>query len=307
MNKPVKVSILIPLYNAMPFLPELLTKLEQQQGIAPEYIFFDSMSTDGTREYLKEKGYHYADVAPSEFDHGGTRRQMALKAKTEYLIFLTQDALPENENSLRTLVDPLIENKKIAVSYGRQLPHKNTNAFAAHLRLFNYPEQSLLKTYNMRETLGIKTALSSDSFAAYRKSALQEVDYFQEGLILGEDMLSAARLLKKGHAVHYNADARCYHSHNYTIAQDLKRYFDTGVFHTNHPWLMTDFGSATGEGKKFVLSELKYLLKKGRVWLLPVWFLRNLAKYGGYKLGRKYKKFSPETRIRLSMHKKWWG
>ena len=63
--------------------------------------------------------------------------------------------------------------------YGRQLPYENASLFASHLREFNYGTKSYIRTYDDREKYGIKTAFLSDSFAAYRRSALESIDWFK--------------------------------------------------------------------------------------------------------------------------------
>jgi rhamnosyltransferase len=65
---------------------------------------------------------------------------------------------------------------------------------------------------------------------------------FPEKLILGEDMVVAARMLQAGWSVAYVSDAQVYHSHGYTIAQEFKRYFDIGVMHQDQAWILQEFG-----------------------------------------------------------------
>jgi len=50
---------------------------------------------------------------------------------------------------------------------------------------------------------GIKTAFLSNSFSAYRKKALQEIGWFKDNLILGEDTYAGAKLLLKGYKIAY--------------------------------------------------------------------------------------------------------
>jgi len=51
-----------------------------------------------------------------------------------------------------------------------------------------------------------------------------------------------------------------FHSHDYSFLDEFKRYFDIGVFHTNTSWLQQTFGGASGEGLRFVISEMRYLM-----------------------------------------------
>ena len=135
---------------------------------------------------------------------------------------------------------------------------------------------------------------------------MAEAGWFKEGTIFGEDMHLVARMLINGGKVAYVADAMVYHSHDYTIAQDFSRYFDTGVFHRRENWLLERFGKAEGEGKRYLKSELRYLLERRAYLKLPEFFIRNGMKFLGYKLGRNYQRLPLALAIFLSMHKSWW-
>jgi len=44
---------------------------------------------------------------------------------------------------------------------------------------------------------------------------LEEIGWFREKLIMGEDTFAGARMLLAGYKIAYVADAQVYHSHNY--------------------------------------------------------------------------------------------
>ena len=108
---------------------------------------------------------------------------------------------------------------------------------------------------------------------------LEEIGYFKSGLIFGEDTCAAADMLLMNQKVAYAADAKVFHSHNYAIYQDFRRYFDMGVFHRNENWLLKEFGKAVGQGLKYIKSEIAFLMKQKRFDLFPEFVLRILAKY----------------------------
>ena len=97
-------------------------------------------------------------------------------------------------------------------------------------------------------------------------------------------MYVATKLLQAGYKITYAADACVYHSHDYSIWQEMKRYLDMGVFHARESCVMQELGGAEGEGVKFVASEIKYLWEHA-FWRLPESMLRNLLKYIGFRLG----------------------
>ena len=43
-------------------------------------------------------------IQPSEFDHGGTRREMAESSDADLLLFMTQDAMPYDNACVEHLV-----------------------------------------------------------------------------------------------------------------------------------------------------------------------------------------------------------
>ncbi len=302
----LSISILIPTRNGEDTLLELLAMLSVQTISIKEVLIIDSSSTDKTVEIAKDNGAAVTVVPKAEFDHGGTRTLISRKASGDLLIFLTQDAIPASKDAIEKLIAPLMTNQNIAVTYGRQLPAFNANDFAAHLRHVNYPPHSNIRDLNNIGKYGFRTIFTSNSFSAYRKSILQEVGYFKNGLIFGEDTCTVGKLLLKGYKIAYVSEARVYHSHNYTWNEEFKRSFDIGVLHTSEKWMLETFGGAEGEGVKYIFSELSSLTKKKKFHLLPAFIVRIGLKFTGYKLGRNYKFIPRWIIVHLSMHKTWW-
>jgi glycosyltransferase involved in cell wall biosynthesis len=209
------------------------------------------------------------------------------------LVYLTQDALPYNEYAIENIIKPFTDDREIGATFGRQLPYPQASVFAEHLRLFNYPDTSYTRVLDDKKKYGIKTAFLSNSFAAYRKSALKEIGYFKSGLPFGEDACAGTKILLKGYKIAYVAEAMVLHSHNYTAWQDFRRYFDMGVFHRAENWLLKEFGKAEGEGIRYAKSEFRFLLRKRKFYLFPEFILRTLMKYLGYKLGTGYERVRP--------------
>ncbi len=300
-----KISIIIPTYNAQNYLKKLLDEIKIQSLSDYELMIIDSSSRDKTVDIAKKYTDNVIVIPQNEFDHGGTRAKAAQLAKGEILVFLTQDALPYDAYTIENIVK-VFENEKIGAAYGRQLSYDDTNLFGKHLRQFNYGEQSYIRSKKDIEKYGLKTAFLSDSFAAYKKSALENVGWFKDGLILGEDTYAGAKLILSGYSLAYVAEAKVYHSHSYTVGEEFKRYFDIGVFHQSESWILEEFGKAEGEGMKYIQSEINYLLANGAWYLLPEFFVRNAMKYTGYKLGQNYKKLPKWVIKKISMHHRWW-
>ena len=171
--------------------------------------------------------------------------------------------------------------------------------------MFNYPAESRIKTFADIPCLGIKSAFISNSFAAYRRSALEAVGGFPTNCIVSEDTFVAAKMILSGWQIVYCAEAQVYHSHNYNYYQEFQRYFDIGVFHAREPWVRKRLGGAEGEGRRFFFSEVKFLLRKAPYLVLSA-CLRSAIKYLGFRTGLLEKYLPFGLKRRLSMQKSFW-
>ncbi len=303
------LSVIIPTCNAGPWLEELLTRLTGQSLVPDEILVVDSASDDNTRALAR--GFplvRLIEIPRESFDHGATRSMAARRSRGDILVFLTQDALPATNKSLQLLTAPLRQAGNIAVCYGRQLPHAGATPFAAHLRLFNYPaEEEPPRSLADRHRLGLRTVFCSNSWAAYRRDILAEAGFFPERLLFGEDTFTVAKILELGYCVQYVPRAEVFHSHNHSIGDEVKRYFDIGAAHaTSLRGLLETYGGAGGAGWRFVVSELRYLCRSRHFRLLPQSLMRTALKLMAYRLGRQVERLPGVMVRRLSMHPGWW-
>ena len=306
MTSPGSFAVIVPTLNGGEVWLKCLNALRLQVPQPDCVMIIDSGSTDGSDKTAQQMGYEVVRIAKEEFDHGGTRQMAAGRLSGfDVLVYLTQDAVLASPNALARLVASF-SDPKVGTAYGRQLPRQGSAAIEVHARIFNYSPQSNTRTLAAKAYMGIKAAFTSNSFAAYRATALSAVGGFPTSLILGEDMVVAARMLQAGWAVAYVAEAQVWHSHGYTLLQEFRRYFDIGVMHQDQAWILRDFGKPEGEGGRFVHSEIVYL-KDHAPWLLPSAFIRTLAKYLGYKLGQRSSSLPLSIKRKLSMHRGYWA
>lgn len=306
MNETFSVAVIIPTYNGVNDLHRLLDSLDSQT-LQFDLLIVDSGSVDGTAELARKRSRYFKSIATKDFNHGGTRQQMVQDAPGyDIYVFLTQDAYLENASSLQHLIQPFSDDARVGAVCGRQLPHLDATPLAQHARQFNYPATSHITQYDASGKNGLKTAFMSNSFAAYRRDALLEAGGFPEHVILSEDMFVTAQMLLKGWKIAYAAQAECRHSHNYTVLEEFRRYFDIGVFHARESWIREKFGGAGGEGLRYVESELKFLgLKRLHLWPSSLW--RNACKLIGYKLGQNEHRLPGAIKKNLSMHRRYWN
>lgn len=297
-----KVGLIVPTLNAGKDWEAWLKAFAQQTRKPDRLLLIDSSSTDGTVALARGNGFSVQLIAKTDFNHGGTRQMgVGMMPDAEIIVFLTQDALLANPDAIERLLAAFAD-AKVGAAYGRQLPHRNAGPIAAHARLFNYPPASQVRSLEDKSRLGIKTAFISNSFAAYRRSALMQAGGFPVHTIMNEDTFVVGKMLVNGWKIAYCADAQVFHSHDYNFLDEFKRYFDIGVFHTHSAWLQGLFGGASAEGLRFVLSELQFLSKQAP-WLIPSALLRTGLKWLGYKMGGTL----PDAISRcFSLHQAYW-
>lgn len=280
------VFVIVPVFNAMPYLESFLPALAAQGMDKKNVIFVDSSSSDGTGGAIRNAGYEVQTVQKNEFNHGATRQgALASESSAEIAVFLTQDAILKDSFAVARLVRAF-EDPTVAMAYGRQLPRPHAGPIESFARLRNYPEISETRSFADRDRLGVKTVFCSNSFAAYRVRDLSEIGGFPK-TSFAEDQLVAGRLLMAGKRIAYVSDAEVYHSHEYSIKQEFLRYREVGIFHKENRWLIEAFGAAEGEGLRFVVEEIKFLIQ-AQPFSIPNAFLRNVAKYLGYRSGKKF-------------------
>lgn len=302
----MSVALIIPTRNAAPHLDRLLPALAAQSLQPDEVFVVDSASTDNTVERFRAYGARVEIIDPKHFNHGGTRRWASQQVSAQTIIYLTQDAIPADDQSFARLVANLYSEADIGVAYGRQLPHPEAGLLGAQSRHFNYPEQGRTKRLHDAAELGIKTCFSSDSFSVYRRDALEAIGGFPQDVIGSEDAYVAAKMLLAGYAVRYAADAQVQHSHDYRLLEEFRRYFDIGVFYGRERWIRQAFGAANGEGKRYVLAEIAALREAGALHRLPEVLLRSAMKLLGYRIGQGERFLDTGIKRRISMFPGYW-
>lgn len=300
-----KTGIIIPALNASVGWQEFRTAILSQDVDPSQVLIVDSSSDDNTAELAASSGFLIAQIPRNDFNHGGTRQWAAhFFPEAEILIYLTQDAILVCPNAIENLITAFCD-PRVGAAYGRQLPRRGAGPIESHGRLFNYQPESDVRSLEDKARLGLKTIFISNSFAGYRKSALEEVGGFPNDVIFGEDTIVAAKMLLRDWKIAYVADAKVYHSHSYSVVQEFKRYFDVGVLHARESWLIREFGGAHGEGKRYLRSEIKHLIRVSP-GLIPSALLRTVAKFGGYCIGKQEAGLDVGLKRRLSMHRGFW-
>lgn len=301
----MKYAIIIPTFNGGALWHSAIAAINMQQPKPDRVLVIDSGSIDDTVQACRDGGFEVIEIPNSDFDHGGTR-QMAVDCLDGIglVVMLTQDAVLESNDSIRRLLQAF-KDEELGAAFGRQVPRLGASPIESHARLFNYPQNSTVRSKRDISELGLKTAFCSNSFSAWRQDALNSVGGFPGGMIFAEDMYVAAKMILAGKRVAYVADAVCVHSHHYSLKEDFQRAFDIGVFHNRETWLIQEFGRAEGEGKSFVISELNYILRSNALYI-PISLVKTMAKILGYFMGKNEHLLSAKAKHAFSLNKNFW-
>jgi rhamnosyltransferase len=298
----IPVSVVIPTLRAGRYLRRLLPALAQQTLRPVEVLVIDSASEDDTRAVAEAYGARFVPIERADFDHGGTRNQGLSLTSAPVVVFLTQDALPADQHFLDRLTRPLRDGRA-AAAYARQVPYPEANPLEVFARARNYPERDEQRRQSDRAFLGIRATFFSNVASAVLREEFIAAGGFPERTIMNEDVALCAALLERDRVVCYRAGARVQHSHNYSIAEQFRRYFDIGVYHALHP---STVAKAEGEGFRFVRDQLAWLHEQGQWGWMPRCVAETGAKYLAYRLGRAHQRLSRATCRRLSLHRGWW-
>lgn len=305
------VDIIIPVYRPDDKLVRLIEKLNQQT-IPPAHIFFmqtlvgEEKEDERVRQILeKAKSAVVVSVDKMEFDHGGTRNRGAMMSKETYLLFMTQDAVPEDEYLIASLVSALEEQDTIGAAYARQLPDDKVGIIETYTRQFNYPETSMVKGKEDLERLGIKTYFCSNVCAMYRRELYVKMGGFVTKTIFNEDMIMAASMVQAGYKISYAARAKVVHAHKYSYWQQLTRNFDMAVSQRQYREIFENVKSES-EGIRLVKKTSAYLMHHGKWYLIPDLVLQSGFKFIGYKMGLNYENLPMWLIRKVTMNPRFW-
>lgn len=302
----MKIDVIIPTYKPDKKLDRNLRMLKKQT-VKPDRILLVNTEEEyfSSREFATLEQGEIIHIKKSEFDHGGTRNMAASLCDGDFIVLLTQDAVPADEHLIENLMKPF-EDEEVCAVYGRQMADYKDNPVEAYTRLFNYPKESSVKSAADLDRLGIKTFFCSNVCAAYRKSMYDKLGGFPVHTIFNEDMIFAGKLIQNGKKIAYAADAKVWHWHNYSAKEQCKRNFDLAVSQVDYGGLFKEVKSES-EGIRLVKNTVLYFVRKGKINYVPQIIVQNAAKFIGYRLGKNYRSLPGWFVKKISLNPSYWN
>jgi rhamnosyltransferase len=235
MRSSVKVTVAIPTYNGEKYLADLLEKVfAQEVPFNFEVLVIDSGSNDNSLEIIGNfPNARLHQIPNSEFGHGKTRNLAAEMANGEFVVYLSQDAVPAHAKWLEYMVEPFYLSDKIFCVVGKQAPRPFSDATTKREVSTAFaplgPDHSLMihrgKSLVSSEAFNQPLTFFSDVNSAVRKDYLlnkipyRDVDY-------SEDQLLGKEVLEKGYLKAYAPQGLVMHSNEYPLSEYFFRRFD---------------------------------------------------------------------------------
>ncbi len=304
------ISIVIPVKNGGADLVRCLEAIAGQRIDEKfEIVVVDSGSRDGSTGRAQSLGARVHEISPSEFHHGRTRNLGARLARGDTLVFTSQDAYAADESWLQALTTPLRENDTIAGVYGRQLPHEDARPPERYFLDFLYGPKPRVQRLRPEDELSFEATLFSNVNSAMRRDVWEEFP-FAEDIVMSEDQEWSRRVLRAGLGLIYTPAAAVHHSHVYSVAGAMRRFFDSGASAERSYVDERAPGSKSAlrkAGIRYAQGEIGWLWTTGQRRWIPYTAVYELAKFVGLQLGRRHRLLPSLVKARLSQYPEYWG
>jgi rhamnosyltransferase len=287
-------------------LDEAVTACLRQTVTDIDILIIDSSGAPSARraafEALGDPRVRLHAIAPTEFSHGRTRNLAVSMCRSEFVAFLSDDAVPADEHWLAGLLDAIAAAPDVIASYSRQIPrpeHEDDRYF------YEYWFPAGHGTRIRRKRAGdarLGDFFFSNAASCYKRDALASIR-FNDDILMSEDQDFARRALEAGHAIAYAHESVVLHSHAFGLVETFKRYFDSA--HTLRGQVKDPLEQYLSTGSRFVIAEIKWTARHAP-FRLPRVLLRDAFKFAGTLAGR-YAHLMPQSVIRmLSAHPAQW-
>lgn len=277
------IEIICPIYNGKDYIESLDKSLKIQKNVQIDKIsYILTESTDNSEEILKSINANYSIVKKENFSHSKTREDVAMKSTSDILVFITMDIDIKDDDWLEKLTKPL-ETGEADAAFSRQLTKYDN--IEKYTREKNYPDKSYIVDETSLKTMGMRAFFFSDASSCIKTKVFKELNGY-DGKVLptNEDQYIAYKMITNGYKIKYCADSVVYHSHNFTLKQVYKRYYDTGVFYKTENYLDKYGTNKTGGGlAKYIL---KRAIQEKNIKVLIRFVPDMAARFIGMKMGK---------------------
>ncbi|HEY5824263.1 MAG TPA: glycosyltransferase family 2 protein [Cyclobacteriaceae bacterium] len=279
----MKASIIIPTYQGVHKIRNLLSGLMKQTERDFELIVVIDGSTDNTLEVVKSYEHQFEDFKVIFQENKGrscTRNLGASQARSEILIFYDDDVIPM-ENSVKKHIDfhkkmpdCLVSGNPVEIQSVENSDIQNYKVQLSKKWIAKYPD-GLSK-------MDVNNLFFSSANCSMRTITFSKLNGFDERLTDVEDFDLAFRALKQGLGVYFDKANDSIHCDKITAASYVKRLRQYSV--ARQRW--NEIHSIKSNRVKVGWKSLFYLLFASSLWITAIdreFFLRIPGKLR-YKL-----------------------
>ena len=221
-SAPPRVSVIIPVYNAISSLGKCLDALEKSQLADFELIVVDDHSTDGSEKIALERCANF--VRLEQNCGAATARNCAARmARSELLFFLDSDVLIEPD-TLEQIMHVFAREPDVAATFCSYQSDTPAQGFASQYK-------NLLHHYT-HQVSGREAATFCGGYGAIRREVFLQVGGFDERYRAMEDVELGYRLHQAGHRILLSSAIQLTHTKQYTLASLVR----ADVFQRAIPW-----------------------------------------------------------------------
>ena len=226
----IMISVVIPTFNAGREFEKLLDLLKKQRGIEKiELIIVDSGSSDQTVELAQNYQANVIQISQEQFSHSYARNLGASKAKGEYILFMTQDALPESEYWLWKMYQPIKNGSNVVAVSCAEMPRVNADLYGAACSWFhmsfmgNLNQDRIMSMPSVKNYENIRKNSNLNDVACLIKASIHKKFKYRHSF--AEDLDLGKRLINAGYKTALLGKTKVIHSHNRPAFYHLKRAF----------------------------------------------------------------------------------
>ena len=244
-------------------------------------------------------------VSKKEFDCGRTRNMGVKISDSEYFLMLAQDAKPVGRDFVKNLLDPMVKDSTVAVSYARQLPRENADLIEKCEKNFYFPESAHVYSEKDLNTFGTDIYFLSNSAALYKRSIFDKLGGFINHSIMNEDVLYGASVINADYKIAYVPSAQVIYSKNLSVEDYGKISFDLGVCHAKHPEIYAA-EKYRESGKLLYKTTIDTLTREKEKKLVKKYKKIDKLKKKSYRKGRKYRQLPMNIILKSTYNREYW-
>jgi len=241
-GRALKATVVIPTLNGEERLADVLDAVTAQKGpLEFDILCIDSGSIDRTLDIISAHDrVRLHQIEQADFNHGDTRNLGVELADSDYVAFLTQDALPRTDTWLFDLVGVLDAVPSAAGAFGRHFAYPEASPFTKrdldqHFDMLKR-DCPVIATYSAMDRfderdpkwVGMLRFFSNNN-SCISKKAWRRIPFPR--ISFGEDQTWAWKALKAGYSKIYVDAAGVFHSHDYSADQERRRARTEAAFY----------------------------------------------------------------------------